>query len=57
MLLCNLTTLFFDTGQEALDLPIRRTQAAGFNQVLQGGMKLSEFGARESDIKNQQTIS
>lgn len=56
MLLCNLPTLFLDPGQQALDLPVGWTQAAGLNQVLQGCMELSEWWERESESKDRQKI-
>ena len=53
MLLCRLSTLFFDSREQALDLPVGRAQAAGLNQVLQGSMELSEWG----ETKKKQNVS
>lgn len=57
MLLCNLPTLFFDPGQQALDLSVGWAQAAGLNQVFQGCVELTEWRERESDSKDRNKIS
>lgn len=41
-----LSTLLLDPGQEPLNLPVGRRQAAGFQQVFQGCAKLSALGER-----------
>lgn len=47
MLPGNLPTLLFDPRQQALDLPVRRTEATCLDQVFQGCVKLSEWGQTE----------
>lgn len=44
MLPGNLPTLLSNPRQQALDLPVRRTEATRLDQVFQGCVKLSEWG-------------
>lgn len=47
-----LPTLLFDPRQQALNLPVRRTEAARLDQVLQGCVKLSKWWQTDNFRRN-----